>query len=330
MVTSQPIRIGFIGCGGIAHAHMQAIERIPEIEIVAGADIQIDRAREFVEKAGAEAYFSDWRQMLEEVELDAIDQCTPHTLHLEPTLAAAERGLHVFTEKPMATELEECDRMIAACQQAGVVLMVGQVLRFYAPHIEARKIVSSGQLGQIKNVIRRRWSYMTQIPQQPWSSDPALSGGWLLYGLASHATDLILWMTGAEATDVFAMGRKINPSVDGMDEVSILTALSNGAMALQTHCLNCYANAWDLAVNGTEDSLYVNGETIIVGGEEQQVPMQEGGGMYTQIAEFASAVLEGREPEASGKDVRRTYALLEAAKLSMKEGRIVDASQLYP
>ncbi len=83
--------------------------------------------------------------MLEEVELDAIDVCTPHTLHMEPTLAAAERGLHVFTEKPMATELAECDRMIAACQQAGVVLMVGQVLRFYAPHVEARRIVSSGR-----------------------------------------------------------------------------------------------------------------------------------------------------------------------------------------
>ncbi len=328
MVTSPPIKIGFIGCGNIANAHMSAIERIPEIEIVAGADINVDRAREFVEKAGAEAYFTDWRQMLEEVELDAIDQCTPHTLHMEPTLAAAKRGIHVLTEKPMATELGECDRMIAACQQAGVVLMVGQVLRFYAPHIEARKIVSSGHLGQIKNVIRRRWGYSKDVPSQPWSADPALSGGWALYGLGSHAADLILWMTDSEATKVFAMGRQINPSWDDVDEVTIQMELSNGAMALQTHCMNCYANAWDLAVNGTDDSLYVNGETLIVGGEERHVPMQEGGGMYTQIAEFASAVLEGREPEASGEDVRRTYALLEAAKLSMKEGRIVDASQL--
>jgi len=328
MVVSEPIKMGFIGCGNIANSHMDAIERIPEIEIVAGADIKVDRAREFVEKAGAEAYFTDWRRMLEEVELDAIDVCTPHTLHMEPTLAAAERGIHVITEKPMATELDECDRMIAACQQAGVVLMVAQVLRFYAPHIEARKIISSGQLGQIKNVIRRRWSYITEIPSQPWRSDPALSGGWLLYGLGSHAADLILWMTGTEATNVFAMGRQINPSWDDVDEITIQMELSNGAMALQSYCLNCYANAWDLAVNGTDDSLYVNGETLIVGGEERHVPMQEGGGMYTQIAEFASAVLEGREPEASGKDVRRTYALLEAAKLSMKEGRIVDASQL--
>jgi len=328
MVVSEPIRMGFIGCGSIANSHMNAIERIPEIEIVAGADIKVDRAREFVEKTGAEAYFTDWRRMLEEVELDAIDVCTPHTLHMEPTLAAAERGIHVLTEKPMATELAECDRMIAACQQAGVVLMVAQVLRFYAPHIEARKIVSSGQLGQIKNVIRRRWSYMKDVPSEPWAGDPELSGGWVLYGLGSHAADLILWMTDSEATNVFAMGRQINPSWDDVDEVTIQMELSNGAMALQTHCLNCYASAWDLVVNGTDDSLYVNGETLTVGGEEQHVPMQEGGGMYTQIAEFASAVLEDREPEASGKDVRRTYALLEAAKLSMKEGRIVDASQL--
>jgi len=328
MVASQPIRIGFIGCGGISHSHMQAIERIPEIEIVAGADVQIDRAHKFVQEAGAEAYFADWRQMLEEVELDAIDQCTPHTLHMAPALAAAERGIHVLTEKPMATELDECDRMIVACQQAGVVLMVAQVLRFYAPHIEARRMVNSGQLGQIKNVIRRRWGYSKEVSSQPWAADPALSGGWLLYGLGSHAADLILWMTDSEATNVFAMGRQINPFWDDVDEITIQMELSNGAMALQSHCRNCYAHAWDLAVNGTDDSLYINGETLIVGGEERHVPMQEGGGMYTQLAEFASAVLEGREPEASGKDVRRTYALLEAAKMSIKEGRIVDASQL--
>jgi len=63
MVASPPIRIGFIGCGNIANSHMRAIECIPEIEIVAGADIKVDHAREFVEKAGAEAYFTDWRQM---------------------------------------------------------------------------------------------------------------------------------------------------------------------------------------------------------------------------------------------------------------------------
>ncbi len=120
-------------------------------------------------------------------------------------------------------------------------------------------------------------------------------------------------MTGTEATNVFAMGRQINPAWDDVDEVTIQTELSNGAMALQSYCLNSYANAWDLVINGIDDSLYVNGETLVVGGEEQHVPMQEGGGVYTEIAEFASAVLEGREPEASGKDVRRTYALLEAA-----------------
>ena len=91
MIASEPIRIGFIGCGNITHSHMQAIQRIPEIEIVAGADIQIDRAYKFVREAGAEAYFADWRQMLEEVGLDAIDQCIPHTLPMEPTLVAAGR-----------------------------------------------------------------------------------------------------------------------------------------------------------------------------------------------------------------------------------------------
>ena len=328
MATAKPIRIGFIGCGNIAQAHRRAIERIPELQIVAGADIVEQKAIDFVEKTGAEAHFTDWRQMLEKVELDAIDQCTPHTLHLEPTLAAAQAGLHVFTEKPMATELTECDQMIEACQQAGVVLMVGQVLRFFAAEIEARKIVAAGQLGQIKNVIRRRWGFSKNVPSQPWASDPELAGSWILYGLGSHAADLILWITDAEARQVFAMARQLNPYWDDVDEITIQMELSNGAMALETLSMNSYAPAWDLVINGTDDSLYVNGEQLVVGGEERRVAIEGYEPMHAQLAEFAAAVLEGREPEASGKDVRRSYALLEAAKISMREGRIVDAACL--
>ena len=73
MATVKPIRIGFIGCGSIAQAHRRAIERIPELQIVAGAAIVEQKAIDFVEKTGAEAHFTDWRQMLEKVELDAID-----------------------------------------------------------------------------------------------------------------------------------------------------------------------------------------------------------------------------------------------------------------
>lgn len=322
------IRLGFIGCGNIAGAHLRAIEQIPAIDVVAMADIDEDRARDFADRSGAEAHFTDWRDMLDEVELDAIDQCTPHTLHLEPTLEAAERGIHVFTEKPMATELEHCDRMIEACDDCGVVLMVGQVLRFRDPHIKARELIDEGRIGEVTHVIRRRWSFTKDFTNQPWSVDPELAGGWVLYGFASHAADLVLWITRSHACEVFATARQTNPRWDDVDDIDIQCELSNDAIALLSHTMNSRERAWDLSVIGTEDSLHIKGETILCGEEEMSVPLQAYNGMKEQLEEFASAVLQDREPEASGRDCRRTYALLEAAKISMKQRRVVDARDL--
>ncbi|MFO7946292.1 MAG: Gfo/Idh/MocA family oxidoreductase [Armatimonadota bacterium] len=327
-MPGQTVRLGVIGCGNIAGSHLRAINEIPQIEIVAAADINEERAESFAQQAGAKAHFTDWREMLQEVELDAIDQCTPHTLHLEPTVAAAERGIHVFTEKPMATELTECDAMIAACEDAGVVLMVGQVLRFRDPHTEARRLIDDGRIGEVTHVIRRRWGFTKESSMQPWSVNPDLAGSWVLYGFGSHAADLVLWITRSEAHRVFAMARQTNPIWDDVDDIDMQYELSNGAIALQSHSMNSRQRAWDLSVIGTEDSLHINGETIICGDEEITVPLQEYGGMKEQLTEFADAITEGREPEASGRDCRRTYALLEAARISMRTGQIVDPREL--
>ncbi len=328
MGRTEPIRIGVIGCGGIAGAHLRSLKTLPEFTITAACDINDERAAAFAAEAGAESSYTDWRQMLDDADIDAIDICTPHTLHHEPAIAAAERGLHVLTEKPMATELSQCDAMIEAAEANSVVLMVAQVLRFRAPHVAARRLIDEGRIGEVRNIIRRRWSFTKSISSEPWANDPALAGGWVLYGFGAHEADLILWLTRSEAVRVFAMGRRINPHWNDYDDITIQAELSNGAMALQTHSVNSRASAWDCVVMGSEDSLYINGETIIVGGETLNVPMQEFNGMRDEIAEFGAAIVEGREPEASGRDVRRTMVLLEAAKASMQHGGIVDTTAM--
>ncbi len=328
MPANGPIKVGFIGCGGIAGGHLTSYKTLPEFQVVAACDINKQRARDFAEAAGAEAVFTDWREMIRNTELDAVDICTPHTLHHEPAIVAAEAGLHTIVEKPMATELAHCDAMIEAADLNGVIVMVAQVLRFRDPYIETRRLIDEGRIGKVQNVIRRRWSFVRETAQDPWASDPSLAGGWVLYGFGSHAADLILWLTRSEANSVFAAGRKINPHWNDYDDINIQIELSNGAMALQSHSINSRTSAWDCTVIGTEDSLYIAGDKIIVGEDELHVPLQEFNGMREQLAEFAAAIREDREPEASGKDVRKTMVLLEAAKISLREGRIVDASEM--
>ncbi len=328
MSDNQPIRLGFIGCGGIAGAHLQSYQTLPQFQVVAACDINRKRARDFAAEAGAEAVFTDWRDMIRNTELDAVDICTPHTLHHEPAIMAAEAGLHTIVEKPMATELAHCDAMIEAADLNGVILMVAQVLRFRDPYIEARRLIDEGRIGKVRNIIRRRWSFVRESSQDPWASDPSLAGGWVLYGFGAHAADMILWLTRSEAKSVFAMGRSINPHWNDYDDLHIQIELSNGAMALQSHSINSRAGAWDCNVIGTKDGLYIAGDKLIVGEEELHVPLQELNGMREQLAEFAAAISEDREPEASGRDVRKTMVLLEAAKLSLREARIIDASAM--
>ncbi|HXO08142.1 MAG TPA: Gfo/Idh/MocA family oxidoreductase, partial [Solirubrobacteraceae bacterium] len=95
------LKVGIIGGGWIARRHVPAIDAAPEVELVAACDADVERAHAIADPRGAHAY-QDWRELLEREQLDAIWVCTPPGVHREPTVAALERGVHVFLEKPLA------------------------------------------------------------------------------------------------------------------------------------------------------------------------------------------------------------------------------------
>jgi predicted dehydrogenase len=266
--------------------------------------------------------------MLAQADLDAVSICLPHHLHCDAAVAASEAGLHVLCEKPMTVSLEQCDAMIAAAEAAGKVLMVGQVLRFRNAARQARELLREGAVGEIKQVIRRRLGSFKEFPRAPWSRDPEQAGGWTLYGFGSHEGDQILWLTDSSPTSVFACGRTNNPYWSDTDELSILFGLSCGGFATELHSLNCAFGAWDCTIIGTEAAMQLGNDEIRIDERVIEGPMQASGGMTEQIREFGAAIREGREPEASGRDVRRTMVLLEAAKLSLQSGQMVDATKL--
>ncbi len=127
---ADTLKLALIGCGGITQGHTAAFAEIPEIELFVACDINLDRAKAYQEEFGAAHAVADWRDAIAMDEVDIVDICTPHGLHRDPAVAAAEAGKHVFTEKPMATSLAHCDEMIGAADATGVKLAVGQVLRW--------------------------------------------------------------------------------------------------------------------------------------------------------------------------------------------------------
>ena len=124
------LSVGGVGAGGIARSHMNAMGSCHNIRLAAVMDLYPEPAESAAKEFGGKAY-TDLDSMLADPEVEAVHVCTPHNQHGEQVVAAAKAGKHVLVEKPMALTLEACDQMIAACEDAGKVLMVGQVMRYF-------------------------------------------------------------------------------------------------------------------------------------------------------------------------------------------------------
>ena len=117
------LSVGVIGAGGIAQSHMKGIAANDNIRLAAVMDIDAERAEAAAKTFGARAC-TRLEDLLADSEVEGVHVCTVHNVHIDQVAAAAEAGKHVLVEKPMALSVAECDRMIAACEAAGVVLMV--------------------------------------------------------------------------------------------------------------------------------------------------------------------------------------------------------------
>jgi len=321
------IGMGAIGCGGIANGHLPAYRDVDGIETVAVCDIDEQAAQARAEEFDVPAIYTDWRELLADERVDAVSVLLPHHLHRDVAVAAAEAGKSILCEKPMATSLSEVDDMIAAADDAGVVLMVGQILRFRPANIKARELIRDGAIGEVRNVLRRRLGKSEGFRSE-WARNPEEAGGWVLYGFGAHEVDMILWLNDGEPGDVFAQARVNNEYWNDYDELTVQMALVDGPMSTYQHSLNTPFGAWECMVIGTEGAMMIDSEQIRLGDEVIEAPLDSPASWRAQVGEFVRAVREGDEPEESGRNVRRTMAALEAAKLSIRDGRVVDASSL--
>ena len=137
---------------------------------------------------------------------------------------------------------------------------------------------------------------------------------------------MLLWLFDTHATRVYAQAKMNNPYWNDYDEVSLQMELANGAIATLNHSLNSAFSAWDTTITGTAGSMVVANERIVLDGQELEIPM--GPAMERQLREFVDAIAEGREPEASGANVRRTMQALEAAKLSIASGQVISTDDM--
>ncbi len=210
MAGTEPIGVAVIGCGNIAHPHFAGwnrLEQAGQARLVAACDNDLARAQEAARRYGAAATATDFEEVVRRPEVQAVDICLPHHLHLPAILAAARAGKHVLCEKPLVLNLEEAQQAIRACHEAGVVLMTANRDRF-EPHARAvRQIVEAGLLGTVNLVLERHMLHKNVLTQAAhdnmgWKLQRANAGGGALHRDGVYYIDSLLFYTGSEVAHV--------------------------------------------------------------------------------------------------------------------------------
>lgn len=196
MATKQKWNIGIIGAGGISEAHLEAIKEEPRAEVVAIADVAREVASNRAARHTIPQVFSDFRELLEVPDIDAVIICVPNYLHAETAMQALAAGKHTLCEKPMAMNAQQAEEMIEAAKQADKILMVAQNNRFRSDAQYVKKMVEEGKLGEIYHA-KTGWVRRNGIPGWgSWFTQKELAGGGPLIDIGVHMLDLTLWLLG--------------------------------------------------------------------------------------------------------------------------------------
>ena len=149
--TSRKLKVGIIGTGWIAESHIQSYKNMPDVEIVAAADLIPGKAEAFMEKFGVEGvhFYPSHKEMIDNEQLDAVSVCTYNTAHCAPTVYALEHGINVLLEKPFSVTTEEAVEMMRAEKKSGKILSIGFQPRGDENMQMIKKVVQSGALGEI-------------------------------------------------------------------------------------------------------------------------------------------------------------------------------------
>ncbi len=188
-----------VGCGMIARFHARALAEVPGAKLLALVSRDISNARKLAdaERLTCDMY-SDLEAVLARKDIHVVIVATPSGAHMEPAVAAALAGKHVVVEKPLEITLERCDRILTACDRAGVQLCTIFPSRFADANIALKEAVSAGKFGRLTlgETTCKWWRPQSYYDEGGWKGTRALDGGGALMNQAIHNVDLLLWMMG--------------------------------------------------------------------------------------------------------------------------------------
>lgn len=317
----MPVRVGFVGAGGIANAHMNALQAVDDVQIVAVADLDHERAESVASRFVAKAY-SDYRQMLSEERLDALYVCVPPFAHEEQELIAANRGIHLFVEKPVALTLDKAREIRSAIIENKIISAVGYHWRYQSSTQRAKEILDGRKIGMVLGY------WMGGFPQVAWWRRLEQSGGQMVEQ-TTHIFDLARYLCG-EVSEVYAAfanrdSRDI-PRFNIYDVGTATLKFTNGVVGtISNTCLLAVPYTVGLHVVARDLVLEIHGDLKVI--EPGHTEIFTGG--VNAIHEENKAFIEAiRTGDSSGirstyEDAVKTLAVTLACNESARTGKTV-------
>jgi len=334
------VKLGIIGCGKAGTNFALGLRNCADARITAAASRTQASAVKLADLVEDCAWHTDYRRLLDDDNVDGVIVATPDKTHCEIVCAAAEAGKHVLCEKPLCTTVADADRMITACRDAGVHLMVGFTERYAATYRDAKGRIDSGEIGEPKMILARRCHPKHIVRGRDWLNDDE-TGGVLNYA-GTHNIDLICWLMGAKVRRVYAeMGKLVLEGQNFTDSAVMTLLFENGAIATLYESFGypaSYPHGVDRSIEvlGTTGVIVVDmmrqpvtriGEAGVTVGDAITWPAEGtglGGAIRTEAAHFVNCIRTGASPLTAGEEGRRAIMLAEAAKQAARTGRAVD------
>ncbi len=335
MNAKSTLKWGLIGCGDVARKRVaQAIQQEPHSQLVAACRRDQTKLQEFCQAFQVPRSYPSHEELLADSEIDVVYIATPVCEHLPQTLASAQAGKHVLVEKPMAMTTAECDQMIAACQERGVKLSVAYYRRFYPLIRRIKNLMAAGEIGKPLaasavtatslnagefNAGEFNAGELNAGGQQPnWRVVLEQGGGGALMDIGSHRINVLLHLFGP-AVEVQAFVENVASDYQAEDSATLLLKFQSGLVAtLQCH-FGSTVDPDELSILGTRGRLIarpLNGDELIVQRDQLQhteIHPPAPNLCAPLVADFASAILEDRDPIISGHEGRTTNAVIEQA-----------------
>jgi UDP-N-acetyl-2-amino-2-deoxyglucuronate dehydrogenase len=356
--------IAILGCGKVAHLHASAIQNLPNARLAGVWSRTQQTANGFACQYKVPAY-TDVAELIKKEKIDLAVVCTPHPFHLEPAQQAALQGANILVEKPLASTLEDADKIISTCKKAGVKLGVVSQRRWYEPVLRVKKAIEAGKIGKpvLGTVNMLGWRDKSYYDADKWRGNWKTEGGGVLVNQAPHQLDILLWFMG-EVEEVYGIWRNLNhPYIEVEDTALAVIKFRNGGIGnvivSNSQKPGIYGKVHVHGENGASAGVQTDGGAMFIAGmkgileppvndlwtvpgEEELVekwkmedvrhfssidPMTHY--MERQIEDFLFALDENRDPLVTGEDGRRTVELFTAIYRSTRDNLPIKLP-LYP